>query len=110
MRNFVQEGDTLTLTAPYAVASGAGLLVGSIFAVATAAADNATTVEAQVEGVFDLTALSTDTGSVGAKVYWDNTNKRCTVTATDNSLIGVLVAAKTSGQTTMRVRLNGISI
>lgn len=110
MRNFVQEGDTVTLTAPYAVASGAGLLVGSIFAVAAAAADNAASVEAQVEGVFDLTALSTDTGSVGAKVYWDNTNKRCTVTATDNSLIGVLLAAKTSGQTTMRVRLNGVSV
>jgi predicted RecA/RadA family phage recombinase len=31
MKNYVQEGDVLTLTAPYAVASGAGLQVGSIF-------------------------------------------------------------------------------
>ena len=32
--NFIQPGDTLTLTAPYTVASGAGAKVGSIFGVA----------------------------------------------------------------------------
>ena len=30
MKNYVQPGNTITLTAPYAVASGDGLLVGSI--------------------------------------------------------------------------------
>jgi predicted RecA/RadA family phage recombinase len=110
MRNYIQDGTIVTLAAPYAVASGAGMLVGSLFGVATSAADNGAEVEAITRGVADITALSTDTGSVGAKVYWDNTNKRCTVTATDNSLIGVLLAAKTNGQTTMRVRLNGGSV
>ena len=28
---------------------------------------------------------------MGAKVYWDDTNKRCTTVATDNTLIGVAV-------------------
>ena len=30
MKTYVQPGNTITLTAPYAVASGDGLLVGSI--------------------------------------------------------------------------------
>ena len=38
MKNFVQPSNTITLTAPYAVASGDGLLVGSIFGVAAGAA------------------------------------------------------------------------
>ena len=38
MKNYVQPGNTITLTAPYAVASGDGLLVGSIFGVASGTA------------------------------------------------------------------------
>ena len=34
MKNYVQPGNTITLTAPYDVASGDGLLVGSVFGVA----------------------------------------------------------------------------
>ena len=33
MKNYVQPGNTITLTAPYAVASGDGLLVGAIFGI-----------------------------------------------------------------------------
>jgi hypothetical protein len=41
--------------------------------------------------------------------YWDNTNKRATKIATDNTLIGVALFAVGSGadETTGRVRLNG---
>ena len=38
MKNYVQPGNTITLTAPYAVTSGDGLLVGSIFGIASGAA------------------------------------------------------------------------
>ena len=34
MQNFVHRGETLTLTAPYAVNSGGGVKVGNIFGVA----------------------------------------------------------------------------
>ena len=46
--------------------------------------------------------------TVGAKVYWDDTNNRCTTVATDNTLIGVAVEAVASGagDTIGRVRLN----
>jgi predicted RecA/RadA family phage recombinase len=106
MKNFVQPGVNLTLTAPYDVASGAGLLVGLIFAVASLPALSGANVEGVTEGVFDLTALNTDTATVGAAIYWDNTNKRCTTTAGGNTKIGVATQAKANGDTTVRVRLN----
>ncbi|MCW2242248.1 DUF2190 family protein [Azospirillum canadense] len=109
MRNYVQEGCTLTLTAPYDVASGNGLLVGSIFGVASSNATNGAVVEACVEGVFDLTAEGAGSGqdiAQGGAVYWDNTAKRCTKTATSNTKIGVATEAKASTATTVRVRLS----
>jgi predicted RecA/RadA family phage recombinase len=108
MKNYVQEGDILTLTAPYAVTSGDGFLVGSIFAIASTTAASGATVEGVREGVFSVTALSTDTFTVGAKVYWDNTNKRCTSTASGNTLIGVATVVKASGATTVTVLLDGV--
>lgn len=110
MKNYVQDGDTVTLTAPYAVASGAGMLVGSLFAVAAYAAASGAAVEGVTEGVFDLTALGTDTATVGAKAYWDDANKRITTTASGNSLVGVFLLAKANGDTTARVRLNSVSV
>lgn len=107
MKNYVQPGANLTLAAPYAVASGAGALIGSIFGVASTALDNAATGEFVTEGVFDLAKVGSQAWTVGAKIYWDNTNKYCTTTASGNTLIGVAVTAVGSGagETTGRVKL-----
>lgn len=109
MKNYVQPGNTITLTAPYAVASGEGLLVGSVFGVASGAAALGEIVEAALVGVFDLTKVGSQAWTVGARIYWDDTNKRCTTVSTDNTLIGVAVEAVASGagDTIGRVRLNG---
>jgi len=108
MKNFVQPGNTITLTAPYAVASGDGLLVGAIFGVAAGSAASGDPVEAALIGVFDITKVGSQAWTVGAKVYWDDTNKRCTTVSTDNTLVGVAIAAVASGagDTIGRVRLN----
>ena len=92
MKNFVQPGRTVTLTAPYTVSSGDGLLVGSIFGVASGDAASAAGVEAMTEGVFDLAKTSAQAWSQGDKVYWDDTGKECTSLAAGNVLIGVAVA------------------
>lgn len=105
MKNYVQDGDTVTLPAPYAVTSGQGALVGSLFGVANSDAASGADCEFDTEGVFDVTALGTDTATVGAKLYWDNTNRRLTTTATNNTLVGVAVAAKAAGAATARIRL-----
>ncbi|MHB0925880.1 MAG: DUF2190 family protein [Gallionellaceae bacterium] len=104
--NYVQEGDVLTLTAPYTVTSGQGAQIGSQFGVALADITNATAGEFATSGVWDLTALSTATGSQGAKAYWDNSNKRVDTDGTVGILIGSLTTTKTNGQTTARVKLN----
>lgn len=106
MKNFVQSGDTMTVAAPYAVASGDGLLVGSMFGVAAFTAGNGVTVEAQVTGVFDLKKTSAQAWTLGALIYWDNTAKECTTTSSGNKLIGVAAAAAGNPSATGQVRLN----
>ena len=109
MKNYIQKGETLTLTAPYAVSSGGGALVGSIFGVAANDYGNGAEGEFQVAGVFDLTR---ETGAssgftAGTLIYWDDTNKRITKTVGTNKLIGVAVRTAADGDATARVRLNG---
>ena len=108
MKTYVQPGNTITLTAPYAVASGDGLLVGSIFGIASADTALNDPVETALTGVFDLTKVGSQAWTVGAKVYWDDTNKRTTSVATSNTLIGVATEAVAggAGDTIGRVRLN----
>jgi predicted RecA/RadA family phage recombinase len=107
MKNYVMPGHTLTVTAPYALASGDGCLVGSIFGVACGAyANGFVDTELRVEGIYELTALGTDTATVGALAYWDNTNRRITTTASGNTKVGVFAVAKTSGPTIAVVRLS----
>lgn len=111
MKNFIQDGDTLTVTAPYALSSGQGCLVGSIFGVACSDALISTEVEIKTGGVFDLVKAGTQAWTVGARIYWDDTAKNCTTNAAAgaNKLIGVAVAAVGSGagETIGRVRLTG---
>jgi predicted RecA/RadA family phage recombinase len=108
--NRVQDGDVITVTAPYAVASGGGVLITKLFGVAQYAAASGTPVDiSTARNVWDLTCLSTDTPAVGAILYWDNTNYRLTTTSTSNTRVGVAVAAKSSGATTARIRLDGFA-
>ena len=109
MKNFVQPGNTITLAAPAAVTSGSGILVGAIFGIAAHDAASGEPVETVTAGVFDLNKVGSEAWSVGDRVYWDDTDKRVTKVATDNTLIGVALAAVGSGadETTGRVRLNG---
>jgi predicted RecA/RadA family phage recombinase len=118
MVNFVQDGQTLVLTAPYAVASGAGALVGRLFGVATDTYGNGVVGEFKMKGVFDL-AKDTSTFAEGDKVYWDNSAKLCTSVATAHDIIGfccpTLIDGTTakggaSGDATVRVYLPGIAL
>lgn len=51
----------------------------------------------QLSGVFEMTALSTDTWSEGDILYWDDTNKRLTDTASTHKSAGIAAADKGSG-------------
>lgn len=60
----------------------------------------------QTEGVFTMSALSTDTWSPGAQLYWDDSNNRLTTTASTHKTAGVATGTKTSGQTTADCDIN----
>lgn len=109
MKNYVSSGATLTITATAAISSGDGVLAGSIFGVAAGDIANGADGIINLSGVYDLPKVGSQAWTVGAKVYWDAANARCTTAATGNTLIGVAVLAVGSGagETTGRVRLNG---
>ena len=125
MQNYVHKGMTLTVTAPYNVASNGGCRVGNIFGIVVGeltypassyAAASGASCEIVTQGVFDL-AKDTSTFSEGDLVYWDDSNKVATSTVGSNLLIGVteLVQASgtnalggASGDATVRVKLFGV--
>lgn len=109
MKNFVQNGRQVSVTAPYAVAAGAGVLVGSLFGVAVHAAAINDPVEIVTEGVYNLVKAGSQAWTQGARIYWDDSAKNCTTTAGSNKLIGVAMAAVGSGagETLGQVRLSG---
>jgi predicted RecA/RadA family phage recombinase len=105
MKNFVQPGDLIEVTAPYAVVSGAGLLVGSLFGVAVNAAALSAEATIATTGVFTLAKATGAAWTVGQRLYWDDTAKNVTGTASSNKLIGVATAAAGSADTVGNVRL-----
>jgi predicted RecA/RadA family phage recombinase len=110
MRNYIQPGHILTLTAPYIVASGAGALVDGIFGVATVDLAAAASGEFMVCGVFDLAKTSAQAWTVGQQIFWDNTNKRCDSSSQVGPEIGVCTEVAANPTSTGKVRLNGIGV
>lgn len=97
--NYKQPGDTVTVAAPYDRLSGQGAIVGNIFGVAQHDALSGADLELKRDGVWTLTKVGSQAWSVGDRIYWDATNKRCTKTSTDSVFIGVAAAAVGSGST-----------
>jgi predicted RecA/RadA family phage recombinase len=108
MKNFIKPGNMTTLVAASAVSSGQGMLVGALFGVAATNAAQGAEVEACRKGEFELAAVTADTATQGAKAYWDDTAKKITTTATNNTLVGAFTVAKANGDTVARVLLDGV--
>lgn len=106
MKNAVSHGNVLSYTAAAAVASGAMVLIGTRVGVAIADIALGATGAVQVVGEFTISKLSTDVVAQGALLYWDNTNKRLTTTASGNTLAGFATAASGSGTGTVNIKIN----
>lgn len=113
MKNFVQDGKILEVTAPATVVAGQLLRVGLLAGVAMEDAANGTPVNICTEGVVDVTKTGSQAWAVGAVIYGVGTTTLVATTATTsgNILLGVAVAAVGSGagETIGRVRLNGVA-
>lgn len=106
MNNYRQPGDTVTLTAPRALASGAGFLSGSIFAVAMTAAAAGARVEGRTTGVVTLPKAAVAI-TEGALLYWDNAAFNLTTVAGGNKLVGAALTVQAAGDASVTIRLNG---
>ena len=109
MKNYVQAGDNITFTAPYALTSGDGCLVGSIFGVSQLTVGIGGAAPLVTEGVFDVKKTAGDTPAAGAVLYWDNAAKSLTTTAAGNKRVGCATRAAIAGDATVRVRLEGVA-
>jgi predicted RecA/RadA family phage recombinase len=113
MKNFVQPGRTITLTAPYILTSGQGALVGTIVGIANSDIASGSRGEFDTEGVFDVTKAAGTAWTEGATIYWDNAAKNFTTVSTSNTKAGVAVANDATGTMAAsadvvgRLRLNG---
>lgn len=87
------------------VISGTAYLIGALLAVAIVTAAEGETVAFRVTGGVDLPKAS---GAITqfAKLYWDDTNKRLTTTASGNTLVGVAGKPAASGDATVCLLLN----
>ena len=110
MKNFIQRGDVITVTAPTGgVTSGQGLLVGNLFGVAATTAAEGESIEIATVGVFELPKLVSAVIAAGTRVAWDDTAKQVVLPATGMVPIGVATGAAGNGLMTVRVRLDGVA-
>lgn len=107
MRNFVQRGDSLTIPAPAATQSGAGVQLGSIFGIAAETVAPGDPLDLVTTGVFNLPKVPALALGIGDPVFWDGTAKVVTATPAGNQRIGVAVTAAPNPSGVVDVRLNG---
>lgn len=108
MKNFVQPGSTVTLTAPAGgVVGGNAYLIGALFVVAVFSAADGKPFAAKTVGVFELPKTAGQAVTEAAALYWDNTNKVLTTTVGTNTKVGAATQAAAAGDATALIRLNG---
>jgi predicted RecA/RadA family phage recombinase len=100
MKNYIQDGDTITVTAPETVASGDFVQVGRIRGIAVTDAASGAQVELKTTGVFEIPKSGTEEfASVGLPVYCvlsgNGVKTVTTASTTANVLVGINLA--TSG-------------
>lgn len=110
MKNYVQPGDVLELTAPSGgVVSGTAYLIGSLLVIATVTAAQTEKFNGQVVGVVEHAKVSAQAWTEGVKVYWDNSAKLFTTTSGGNTLVGVAAKVADNPSATGFVRLDGVA-
>ncbi|MDX0534375.1 DUF2190 family protein [Sinorhizobium medicae] len=107
MRNYIAEGNAITVVTPPAPAnfqSGKGYVVGSLFGVAIKTTTEGQTNELYTEGVYAFPGE----GNLYAAAYYDVAAGTVTDTSAPYTYkIGVIVG---SGDGTVEVRLNGTDV
>ncbi|HEX7127294.1 MAG TPA: DUF2190 family protein [Thermodesulfobacteriota bacterium] len=108
--NYRGEGDVLPLTAPIGgVTSGSAYLISGLLVVAMDTAGQGQPFSGKTTGLFVLPKATGEAWTQCQKLYWDDTNKRLTTTASGNTLVGVAAKPAGSTDTVGEVRLDGVT-
>lgn len=114
MKNFIQPGRQITVTAPANIASGEGLLIGQLFGCACGDAESGQDLDLLTEGVVALPKASADVfATVGIPAYWDpsakvvrsHTDTDSNSAGVTSALVGTVVEAAGAGTTTVKIKL-----
>ena len=90
MKNFIQPGASIDITVPAGgVTSGDVVIINSLIGISSVTALEGERAAIQTEGVYELPKTNAQAWAIGAKIYWDATNKVATTTASGNILIGI---------------------
>lgn len=105
MNIFVQPGKTLDYVHTAVVASGLAVLIGTVLVIPGCNAGVGVPFPGTIEGVFNLPCATGTALTMNTPLYWDDTNKRVTSTATGNTKIGMVAAPKVAAAATCSVKL-----
>ncbi len=106
--NYIQAGDTITIPALAAVASGGVVIAGSIIGVAAGKAAIGEKVDIVTMGVFELPKVASEAyAGPGVPVYYNSGNGLVTSTASGNTKLGVAIESVAASVGTVKVRLSG---
>ena len=108
MKNYIQEGENLTLPAPEDVLSGGPVLIGDNFGIGAGNALEDEDVDITTVGVFRMNKVVA-LGIVGDPIYYNDTTKLVSKTDTDIR-VGVAMETVLSGVETIAVRLDGFIV
>lgn len=105
MKNFVQDGAIVTITAAATITAGDLVEAGTLHGVALNDAVSGDALPIATEGVFNLPKEATaDTFAAGAEVQWDSGNARVIALAA-GTRIGVVTQAAIAADATVAVKL-----
>lgn len=107
-RNFLHDGERMTVVAPANANSGDLVVVGQMFGIAETSPVSGSNVVIRCGGVATLRKLNGASSSFaqGANLHWDATNANVTISATSNTRIGVAAVAAANTDVVATIRLN----
>ncbi|EDX81635.1 hypothetical protein BBAL3_2792 [Brevundimonas sp. BAL3] len=106
MRNHFQPGNALDFVAPAGgVVSGVTVKKGGLIHVPSTTAAEGEAYSGDLEGVFTLAAATSQAWTQGDVLYWDDTGKVWTKTATSNTKGGIAAYDKLAADAVGKVRL-----
>ncbi len=104
-KDYIQDGNTIRITATKAVASGDVVVAGDLIAIAVTDAAKNDDFVGLTKGVFNVKAKQADDIKQGAVLYWSDADG-ATLTAGSNKRLGIAWRDSGASVATVDVKIN----